>query len=112
MVEKRCAPIEIEALRRFNPGRENGQEMKKSAPDRFPSNQDSIGIELVGEVLPRGGSISDDKKSYESVTTAQNASLKWLVAELTRTLDVPMHEVFRHPDVSRKNPSEASTAQW
>ena len=28
------------------------------------------------------------------------------------TLKVRLTEVFRHPDVSRKNPSEARTAVW
>ncbi|CAG2262846.1 N-acetylmuramoyl-L-alanine amidase [Burkholderia sola] len=49
---------------------------------------------------------------YESVTTEQNASLKWLVRELSETLNVEMREVYRHPEVGRKNATEASTARW
>jgi N-acetylmuramoyl-L-alanine amidase len=62
----------------------------KKVPDRFPSNEDSIGIELVGEALPRGSSVREDQKKYESVSDAQNASLKWLVKELAATLHVPL----------------------
>lgn len=112
LLEKRCTPVELNMLRRFNPGKENQREMKKQVPDRFPSNQDSIGIELVGEALPRGNSVPDSKKIYQAVTDAQNASLKWLISELTVTLKVPMSEIFRHPDISRKNPTEANTAKW
>jgi N-acetyl-anhydromuramyl-L-alanine amidase AmpD len=81
-------------------------------PDRFPANEDSIGIELVGEALPHGRSVPDAKKVYEQLTDAQNDSLKWLVAELSMTLNISTTEVFEHPTVSRKNPTEASTAQW
>lgn len=46
------------------------------------------------------------------VVKQQNASLRWLIAELTSTFGVPMSEVFRHPLVSRKNPSESKSALW
>ena len=52
------------------------------------------------------------RSSAEPVTSKQNTSLQWLITELVFTLKVPMTEIFRHPDVSRKNPSEASTAKW
>ena len=104
VLEKRCTPVEIKALARFNPKREDKRERAKSSPDRFPSNQDSIGIELVGTV--------SKEDVYESVTEAQNESLTWLIYELTSTLKIPSTEVFRHPVVSRKNPTEASTAKW
>ena len=55
---------------------------------------------------------AEEKKTYEMVTDAQNNSLSWLVRELAATLKLPVTEVFRHPTVSRKNPSEASTAKW
>jgi len=112
LLEKRCTPTELKSLSKFNPRAEDKHERTKKAPDRFPSNEDSIGIELVGEPLPRGTSVREDQKKYEAVSAAQNASLKWLVQELTTTLKVPLREVFRHPEVSRKNPTEALSAQW
>lgn len=112
MMESRCSPAEQRSNAHFNPTKENQREMKKSVPDRFPSNQDSIGIELVGEALPSGASVPDAKRTFEPVTEAQNKSLKWLVQELTTSLGFSTTEVFRHPTVSRKNPTEASTAQW
>ena len=78
---------------------------------RFPSDQDSIGIELVGEAVAVDPK-KPTEKTYVKVTDAQNTSLKWLVEQLEVTLCIPTTEVFRHPTVSRKNPSEASTAQW
>ncbi|WP_455811125.1 peptidoglycan recognition protein family protein [Pseudomonas graminis] len=82
-------------------------EKEKNFPDRFPNNTDSIGIEIVGKALgPK------DKAVYEAVTDKQNESLKWLIAELTSKFNVPMTEIHRHPDVGRKNETEASTAKW
>lgn len=75
------------------------------------SNSDSLGIELVGAALANDPKKPDDL-TYETVTDAQNKSLQWLVAELEMTLGIATTEVFRHPTVSRKNASEASTAKW
>jgi N-acetyl-anhydromuramyl-L-alanine amidase AmpD len=112
LLEQRCLPVEVAALSRFNPRAENMRERTKEVPDRFPSNDDSIGIELVAEALPRDRSVPSDKKTYEAVTAAQNHALERLVCALRTTLGVPMTEVFRHPTVARKNPTEASTARW
>jgi N-acetylmuramoyl-L-alanine amidase len=71
LVEQRCTPVELAALKKFNPTAENSQEKAKQVPDRYPSNDDSIGIELVGKVLANG--------MYETVTSDQNSSLGgWL----------------------------------
>lgn len=112
MLEVRCTPAERRVNSKLSPSSENEREMKKTVPDRFPSNRDAIGIELVGETLPRGAAIPEAKRIYETVTDAQNESLRWLVRELAITLKIALTEVFRHPAVSRKNPSEASTAKW
>lgn len=68
---------------------------------------DSIGIEIVGRAAgPK------NKEVYEAVTDKQNESLKWLVSEIASKFNVPMTEVYRHPDIGRKNKTEASTAKW
>jgi N-acetyl-anhydromuramyl-L-alanine amidase AmpD len=112
MMEATCSPAEQKLNKRYNPKKENERELKKSVPDRFPANEDSIGIELVGEALPHGRSVPDAKKVYEQVSDAQNDSLKWLVGELSVTMSILTTEIYKHPTVSRKNPTEASTAQW
>ena len=112
LLEKRCTPTELKSLSKFSPRSEDRRERIKRVPDRFPSNEDSIGIELVGEALPRGKLVPEDQKTYQAVSEVQNVALKWLVQELAGTFGVPLREIFRHPDVSRKNPTEASTAKW
>lgn len=104
IMEQRCSATELLALRTFDPQAEHRREMTKLFPLRFPSNQDSVGIELVGAL------VAEDV--YEPVTPQQNRALRWLVAGLGALLKVPLSEVFRHPEISRKNPSEASTAKW
>ena len=80
-------------------------EKPKSYTNRYPTNGDSIGIEIVGEY-------DKQRKIYESVNAKQNASLKWLVNELSTHLSLKQGDIYRHPDVSHKQPSEASTAVW
>ena len=112
-LEKSCTPTEIKKLgiHKMKPTPLHEHEMKKKWPVRFPINEDSIGIELVGKAYPIDEP-DPDKKTFESVTAEQNESLQWLVKELQMTLGLEMREVFTHPDISRKNRTEASTAKW
>lgn len=110
LIEQTCSAADIKAYSKFDPGGMNKRESAKAVPDRFPSNEDSIGIEIVGATLPAAKAGAEPV--YETVTDAQNESLKWLIGELARLLAVPLTEVFRHPQVSWKNTTEASTAKW
>jgi N-acetyl-anhydromuramyl-L-alanine amidase AmpD len=111
-LQSRCV-LELKCPKpKHNPTKEHRTEMKKSVPDRYPSNEDSIGIELVGQAFPLGTNIPDKNKTYEKVTDVQNNSLSWLIGGLLAALNLPRTEIFRHPVVSRKNLTEASTAKW
>ncbi|EXU76673.1 peptidoglycan recognition protein family protein [Erwinia mallotivora] len=113
-LKKKCKPTETALISLHNsPWKKTtfkniyDIEKEKNFPERFPNNSDSIGIELVGLATgPKG------KEVFETVTDKQNESLKWLVPELARVFRVSMSEVYRHPDIGRKNKTEASTAQW
>lgn len=82
----------------------DAHERVKNYPDRYPVNSDSVGIEIVGRHI--------DDQTYQAVTAQQNASLQWLVGELVTHLGLASNDVYRHPQVSYKNPGEAGTAQW
>ena len=84
-------------------------EREKAFPNRFPANSDSIGIEIVGMAYNVQG---NKEEVYENVNEKQNASLKWLIAELTETLAIARSEIYRHPEIARKNSTEARTAKW
>lgn len=79
-------------------------ERAKSYPDRYPVNSDSIGIELVGKHV--------DDKTYQDVTPEQNLSLQWLIDQIYKHYSLDKSDVFRHPEVSYKNPGEAAGASW
>lgn len=106
-----CRPAEMKAiagLRRKNDiDKESQAELDKEPPNRYPSNRDSVGIELVGMAYgPRGSEV------YERVPQAQNDSLRWLIRQLEETFKIANDRVYRHPQVSRKTASEAESAQW
>lgn len=82
----------------------DAHERAKSYPDRYPVNDDSLGIEIVGRHI--------DDKSYEAITPQQNASLQWLVRELYGLFHLGTGDVYKHPEVSYKHPGEAGTAAW
>ncbi|WBF47640.1 N-acetylmuramoyl-L-alanine amidase [Serratia rubidaea] len=112
-VRKKCRPTEFQQVAEMEKSWRNYRkisalEQKKFFPDRFPNNSDSIGIELVGQAKDSG----KGELVFESVNKKQNDSLKWLIRELADTLNVSMTEVYRHPEIGRKNMTEASTAKW
>lgn len=51
LAEQRCTPVEMKKYGRFNPKGNSRLEAKKDFPERYPSNRDSVGIELVGEFV-------------------------------------------------------------
>ncbi len=112
VITKKCEPAELQKMAglesSWKPKQISDIEKTKSFPDRYPGNVDSIGIEIVGK-----SELSDNKtRTYESVGNKQNESLRWLISELSEVLGISSSEVYRHPDVARKNETEASTASW
>jgi N-acetyl-anhydromuramyl-L-alanine amidase AmpD len=116
LLKKACSGVDLQAARKLDQTTGNRRradltnkaEFAKSFPDRFPYNDDSIGIEIVG-MAPQDG---PNKNIYEPVNDTQNASLKWLIKELADNLKVSMQEIYRHSEIGRKMPTEASTAKW
>lgn len=86
----------------------NDYERKKTYPDRYPYNADSIGIEIVGKAY-------DDKtgnKIYENLTKEQQEALSKLLTYLLNKFSLTKSDVYRHPEVSYKNETEAESAIW
>lgn len=74
------------------------RERKKPAQNRYPTNADSIGVEVVG--APKG-------KEYGNPTAAQDHSSRWLVTALISTLKVDRTRIFAHGAIDpRKLPTE------
>ncbi|WP_456308989.1 peptidoglycan recognition protein family protein [Serratia proteamaculans] len=115
---KKCEPADLQKVTELEKSWRNYDkvhqiEKVKSYPNRFPSNVDSIGIEIVGEAIGDKVKIGNEIiPVFESVNDQQNDALKWLIKEISDTLKVPMNEIHRHPEIGRKNITEASTAKW
>lgn len=80
-------------------------EKEKEYPERYPTNSDAVGIEIVGKF---------DVKSdtYDAVNQNQNSSLTWLVSVLQTCLQITANDIYRHSEVAYKQSSEAQLAQW
>jgi N-acetyl-anhydromuramyl-L-alanine amidase AmpD len=111
---KSCSPDDATAIRTImHPKKKvlyqtkvkqlHAHEMGKSYPDRFPSNDDALGIEVVGKPV---------KGTYEDPTDKQAASVKWLVAGLLDLFGLTTEDVYRHPQVSYKDATEAKSVKW
>jgi len=75
-------------------------EAKKDYPLRYPSNKDSIGIEVVGRFMPEEGSFEDPSKE-------QLKSLKWLVKVLVDEYSLSINDnVYAHGAIARKEKTE------
>lgn len=122
-----CSPQEIKASKPFNPSKLNKVEMVKSVPLRFPANNDAIGIEIVGKCVldPKWikpgmtadqiSQLTDAHGVYETVTPAQNKALQQLVSKIQEGLamsDEDKAQIYPHSQVSWKNVTEGTTAQW
>jgi N-acetyl-anhydromuramyl-L-alanine amidase AmpD len=112
---KACAPDELKAINAilFKKGESyavrigalHNHETAKAYPDRYPTNEDSLGIEIV--------SAFDDKAdTYDSVNKSQNDSLAWLVEALEGALALADADVYTHGAIGYKQKSEGSSATW
>lgn len=77
-------------------------EVKKSYPLRYPSNNDSIGIEVVGKFW-------SDKNAFDKPTQQQLKSLKWLVDVILKEYKLNLkNDVYAHGAIARKEASEGA----
>jgi N-acetyl-anhydromuramyl-L-alanine amidase AmpD len=77
-------------------------ELEKKYPLRYPSNKDSLGIEVVGMFLPAG-------KAFEKPTPEQLESVKYLADILVRQFDLNLlSDVYAHGAIARKEVSEGA----
>ncbi len=88
----------------------NNIEKIKSYPERYPANEDSIGIEIVGKWL--GDDKHKDVVDYEPLTPAEKLSLKYLIDNLVEALNLKRTDIYRHPLISAKTEGEARDASW
>jgi N-acetylmuramoyl-L-alanine amidase CwlA len=107
-----CTPDYTKALNKIltGPGSQDEKrmaihrmEMKKPKQSRYPGNIDSIGVELSG---------ASDNGMYRAPTSSQNAASVWLVGILLLHFGLKREQVFRHPNISYKEATEASMVDY
>jgi len=112
---KACAPDELKSINAilFKRGESYAVRIKnlhehesdKSYPDRYPINEDSLGIEIVS-------AFNERTDTYDAVNKSQNDSLAWLIGTLERLLAIGDADVYTHGSIGYKQKSEGSTANW
>lgn len=112
---KSCTPDELKAINAilFKRGESyavrvkqlHDHESDKPYPDRYPTNDDSLGIEIVS-------AFNEKANAYDSVNKLQNDSLSWLISTLEGLLALGDADVYTHGAIGYKQKSEGSTASW
>lgn len=78
-------------------------ELGKAYPQRYPSNHDSLGIEVVGLFQPT-------QKAFEAPTPEQLKSVKYLVDILVKQFGLNLlGDVYAHGAIARKEVSEGAS---
>lgn len=76
-------------------------ESGKPYPERYPTNADSIGIEVVGRYHPA-------TQRWDDPTPQQTASINRLMESLQRNFGLGNEDVYEHDAISRKTPGEGA----
>lgn len=99
--EDTCAPGDQQALNAlgFAPKPIHDREKVKPYPERFPMNEDSIGIEVVSRHAANG---------WETPTPQQQASIGRLVGILQQQYGLGDRDVYEHDIISYKTQGEGA----
>lgn len=76
-------------------------ESTRPYPERYPTNGDSVGIEVVGRY-------NAATRTWDPPTEAQRASIQRLVGTLQNNFGLTDHDVYEHDIISRKTPGEGA----
>jgi peptidoglycan hydrolase-like protein with peptidoglycan-binding domain len=100
----KCEDSDKEIIEKFGwaPKEISVHEKKKSYPNRYPTNSDSIGIEVVGKY-------NKQAKKWENVTTKQKESVTNLMDILKNHYKLKESDVYAHEKISYKTAGEGET---
>ncbi len=83
------------------PGTIHDHESRKSYPDRYPLNADSVGIEVVGNY-------SEESKVWDAPTAEQKASIRKLTSMLKNEFSLNDKDIYQHDIISYKTKGEGA----
>lgn len=94
--------VAVEALERREAYRDiHNREKVKSYPERFPMNEDSVGIEVVAMY-------SEVTRLWDSPTSEQRESIAQLVRILQKQYSLTDADIYEHDRISRKTAGEGA----
>ncbi|WP_407352149.1 N-acetylmuramoyl-L-alanine amidase [Luteimonas sp. R10] len=99
LAEGTCEAEEAKRLRRMGPRDGHNHEKVKPYPDRYPKNEDSVGIEVVAMY-------HESTESWDAPTPEQTSSISTLIGLLKRFYGFGDKDVYAHDTISRKTSGE------
>lgn len=83
------------------PARIHNHEKAKNYPQRYPMNEDSVGIETVAK-------FDQATEQWEAPTTEQSAAITRLIAILKKEYGLSDADIYEHDRISYKQPGEGA----
>lgn len=107
----------IKNFRKLTPNKnatraEHDYETKKAYPERYPHNEDSVGIEVVGMPIDKNGKatlIDKEIVGWEAITDEQAKSVSCVVKFLMSEYNLSTNDIYTHEQISRKTSGEGET---
>jgi len=95
------------------PEKYSGYHIRRGHETSWVNNLNSIGIEFVGMAYEdrENGKRENQHLVYEDLTSTQQASSHQLLLYLMNKYNIPRSNIFKHPEVQRKNETEAQSVQ-
>lgn len=90
------------------PRRIHNHEKVKAYGDRYPMNEDSVGIEVVSRCLTNCGRDEPDNATWEAPTPEQAESISLLIRILKRVYDLGDADIYEHDRISYKKGGEGA----
>ena len=99
--ENTCSPTEAARIRRYSPKQGHDHEKTKHYPERYPMNEDSVGIEVVAMY-------HQETEQWDAPTPAQKEAISRLVSLLQSNYSMTDADVYEHDKISRKTAGEGA----
>ena len=101
LAEGTCQADEEAKIKNYGPKQGHDHEKKKAYPDRYPMNEDSIGIEVVGMYW-------EESQQWDAPTPEQQQAIKKLIGTLQDRYSLTDSDVYEHDKISRKTAGEGA----
>lgn len=110
MADGTCPAAEEKTLEGWGwaPRRIHNHEKTKAYPNRYPMNEDSVGIEVVSRCLENCGPGDSDNATWEAPTPEQQESISSLIGLLKRLYGLSDSDMYEHDKVSYKKGGEGA----